>query len=55
MMTEEEKKDILFILLLVIVAVLAALYFSVPERTLFVEKQMLWWSEFREAASGFFN
>jgi hypothetical protein len=55
MITEERKKEILFILFLVIAAVLATLYFSVPERTLFLEKQLQWWHEFREAASGFFN
>jgi hypothetical protein len=55
MISEERKKDITFILFLVIVAILASLYFSAPEKSLFFEKQLLWWNEFREAASGFLN
>lgn len=42
---KEEKKDILLILYILVVLVLAVIYFSVPERKLFIENTIEWWSE----------
>ena len=44
-MQEERKKDILFILYILIVLILAVAYFSVPERKVFMENTIKWWSE----------
>lgn len=49
MMPGERKKDILFIVFIITVIILAAIYFSVPERALFMENQLKWWGEFRDA------
>lgn len=38
-------KDIIFGLFILAVLVLSILYFSVPERMLFMENQIKWWSE----------
>jgi hypothetical protein len=54
-MTEEQKKDILYIVFIVTVIILAVIYFSVPERSKFIENQLKWWKEFREAFLGFLN
>ena len=48
-MTEEKKKGFLYILFIITVTILAVIYFSVPERALFMENQLKWWKEFREA------
>lgn len=44
-MKEDRSKDIIFVLFILAVLILAILYFSVPERALFMEKQIKWWSE----------
>ena len=49
------KKDILFIVFITAVIILAVIYFSVPERSLFIENQLKWWRELRIAAESFFN
>jgi len=41
-----DREKIFFILFMVIVFLMAALYFTVPERTLFFENQIKWWREF---------
>lgn len=45
-MEENRSKDIIFILFIVTVLILSVLYFSVPERALFIENGMKWWGEF---------
>ena len=55
MITEDQKKNYLYILFLVTVTILAVIYFSVPERSMFFENQLTWWKEFREALLGFQN
>jgi hypothetical protein len=42
----EYSKDIIFILFLLTVLIFSLLYFSVPERVLFMENQINWWKEF---------
>lgn len=53
MKKEERRKDIVFILYILTVLILAVIYFSVPERTLFLENQMKWWGEFWEVIKTF--
>jgi hypothetical protein len=43
---KEHTKDILFIVYIIMVILLSFLYFSVPERVLFMENQITWWNEF---------
>jgi hypothetical protein len=54
-MTEKQKNDFLFIVFIVTVIILAVLYFSIPERSNFIEYQLTWWKEFREVFMGFLN
>ena len=54
-MTEKQKNDFLYIVFIVTVLILAVLYFSVPERSNFIENQLTWWTEFRDALLGFLN
>ncbi len=44
-MKEDRSKDIIFLLFLLAVLILSVLYFSVPERVLFMENQIKWWEE----------
>ena len=44
-MKAEYKKEILFIIYTVTVLILAAIYFTVPERKDFIEFQFKWWRE----------
>ncbi len=44
----DEQRDIVFLLFISAVLILSALYFSVPERVLFMENEIRWWSEFWE-------
>ena len=44
-MKEDRSKDIIFLLFMLAVLILSILYFSVPERVLFMENQMKWWEE----------
>ncbi len=53
MKKEEQGKDIVFILYILTVLILAVIYFSVPERALFLENQMKWWGEFWEMIKTF--
>ena len=48
-MKEEQKKDILLVLYMLTVLILAVIYFSVPERILFMENTIQWWSEWWNA------
>ncbi|UCF87115.1 MAG: hypothetical protein JSV71_06460 [Nitrospiraceae bacterium] len=43
---KKPSKDILFIAYFFTVTLLSFLYFSVPERALFMENQITWWKEF---------
>lgn len=40
------KTNIILFIYLIIIIILAVIYFSVPERELFLENQMEWWREF---------
>ncbi|MBI5410230.1 MAG: hypothetical protein HZA14_12785 [Nitrospirae bacterium] len=40
------RENTLQILFMLIILVLAVVYFTLPERTLFIENQMKWWGEF---------
>ena len=44
-MKEGCSKDIIFLLFILAVLILSVLYFSVPERVLFMENQIKWWEE----------
>ncbi|MBI5674894.1 MAG: hypothetical protein HZC48_03545 [Nitrospirae bacterium] len=44
-MKSEGRKDIYFILYIIIIVILAVIYFTVPERALFIENQLKWWKE----------
>lgn len=44
-MKKIDRKDIFFILYMTAVIVLAVVYFSVPERAVFIEFQADWWRE----------
>lgn len=41
----ERSKDIVFLLFILTVLILSVVYFSVPERVLFMENEIKWWSE----------
>lgn len=43
---KSDYKDISFLVFVIVVLILSALYFFVPERILFMENQINWWSEF---------
>jgi hypothetical protein len=45
---KKNRGDILLLVFIFITLVLAVLYFSVPERILFLENQLNWWNEFRD-------
>lgn len=47
-MRDEGRKDVFFILYLLVVLSLAFIYFTVPERALFIENQIEWWGELWE-------
>ena len=44
-MNEESKKDLFFILYILVILILAVIYFSVPERALFIENAVKWWKD----------
>ena len=44
-MKEDRSKNIIFLLFILTVLILSVLYFSVPERVLFMENQIKWWEE----------
>ena len=44
-MKPETRDNIIFILFLIVVLILAVIYFTVPERKIFLENQIKWWSE----------
>ena len=46
-MKEESRDDILFAAFIIVIVVLALTYFTVPERTDFIDFQKGWWKEFR--------
>ena len=54
-MKSEREKDIYFAIYMIAVIVLAVIYFTVPERTGFIDFQFKWWGEFREVLMSFFN
>ena len=41
-----DSQDILYILYILIIVVMAAIYFTMPERASFIEHQLKWWGEF---------
>ncbi len=45
-MKPDQSGDIYFILYALAVLFMAVLYFAVPERAVFLENQLTWWSEF---------
>jgi len=47
-MKADKRENIIFILFILIVLVMAVVYFTVPERALFLENQIKWWKEFWE-------
>ena len=47
-MKAEKRENIIYILFILIVLVMAVVYFSAPERKLFLENQIKWWKEFWE-------
>jgi hypothetical protein len=44
-MKEEGKKDIFFILYILLILAMSTVYFKAPERALFIENKIEWWSE----------
>ncbi|MBI4698863.1 MAG: hypothetical protein HY758_08175 [Nitrospirae bacterium] len=42
---EKHGKDIMFIVFILVVVIMAIIYFTVPERSLFLQNQIKWWSE----------
>ncbi len=50
-----ERRDIIFLLFISVVVILSIVYFSVPERALFIENQIKWWSEFWEVMKKVFS
>jgi hypothetical protein len=44
-MKSDTRDNIIFVLFLIVILILAAIYFTVPERKTFLENQMKWWSE----------
>ena len=44
-MKTEGRRDIYFIFYTIIVLILAVIYFTVPERALFIDNQLKWWKE----------
>jgi hypothetical protein len=51
----ENRKDIVFFLFISAVLILSILYFSVPERVLFMENEIRWWNEFMEVVKRVFS
>ena len=49
---DERKKDVLFVILLLTILVLAGVYFSMPERSEFLQFQFKWWEEMWEVIRG---
>ncbi len=54
-MKDEHRKDILFLLYMLIVLTLAVIYFTVPERALFIENEIEWWKELQGTVAHFFK
>jgi len=52
-MKDDQKKNFIFIAFIITVIILAVIYFSVPERSKFIENQLKWWAEFRKAFFAF--
>ena len=44
-MKKELSRDILFSVYMLAVLALAVIYFTVPERAMFLENQIEWWNE----------
>ncbi len=44
-MKKEPGRDILFTVFILAVLALAVIYFTVPEREIFLENQIEWWNE----------
>ncbi len=45
-MKEERIKDFIFVLYILIILALTIVYFSVPERTIFLNNTIDWWTGF---------
>lgn len=52
---KEHGKDIIFVLFILTILILAIVYFSVPERVLFMENEIGWWNEFLEVVKRVFS
>lgn len=53
MRDEDLLRDILFGIYIFSVVTLAFVYFTVPEREIFIENQLIWWQEFFHMVSSF--
>lgn len=51
-MKEKSKDDMLFAVYMTIVLILAVIYFTVPERSDFLNYQLQWWGEMWEVIKG---
>lgn len=47
-MKAEGRENMFFILFILVVMIMAVIYFTVPERSFFLENQIKWWKEFWE-------
>ncbi len=45
-MNKERVKDLVFALFMIVVLALAIIYFTVPERTMFLNNTIEWWLGF---------
>ncbi|MBI5742070.1 MAG: hypothetical protein HZA16_15335 [Nitrospirae bacterium] len=45
-MNKEDREHIIYISFILVVLVMAVIYFTVPERSLFIYHQIRWWNEF---------
>jgi len=51
-MKEESNNSILFAAYMIIVLILAVIYFTVPERSGFINYQLQWWGEMWDVIKG---
>jgi len=45
-MGTERRENIFFVLFILVIIIMAVVYFSAPERELFLENQLSWWRQF---------
>jgi hypothetical protein len=51
-MEKNRKRDSLFVIYILSVLVLAAIYFTVPERKEFIDFELTWWGEMWQVITG---